>query len=206
MLSSLSRAVAGSNRAPKKMSRITLVIFSRARLISRDGLNLRSLSLETCRWVFFADLFAVSLTSSLSRIAAFSFSASATKKDLSTLWPLAMDLLSRSRESLFTGEGSTTSASPMRFCGSEFFPLFAPKRFDAAEFRTATALLVWATGADGGKMPSSPLYPMGHHGTNREEAAEKSPTKSRRCGQPLPTDLEKQCYPIDPHVSCSWIL
>jgi len=142
------------------MSRITLVIFSRARLISRDGLNLRSLSLETCRWVFFADLFAVLLTSSLSRIAAFSFSASATKKDLSNVMALGDGPSFTLRESLFTGEGSTTSASPMGFCGSEFFALFAPKSFDAAEFRAATALLVWATGADGGKMPSFPLYPM----------------------------------------------
>jgi hypothetical protein len=40
------------------MSRITLVILSPARLMSRDGLNLRSLSLETRRWVFFVDLLA----------------------------------------------------------------------------------------------------------------------------------------------------
>jgi hypothetical protein len=36
----------------------------------------------------------------------------------------------------------------------------------------------------------------GYHGTDRREAAEQSPTVPRRCSQPLPADVEKQCYPL----------
>ncbi|HEY5814650.1 MAG TPA: hypothetical protein VIT23_18595 [Terrimicrobiaceae bacterium] len=84
----------------------------------------------------------------------------------------------------------------MRFCGSEFFALLAPNSFDVVEFRAGTTSLVWAIGADGGKMPLFSIISDGYHGTDCEEAAEKSPTIPRRCGQPLPTDLEKQCYPM----------
>ena len=94
------------------MSRSTLVISSPVRLISRDGSNLRSLSLETRRRGLFADLFAGFLTSSSSRIVAFCFSASATRKDLSDAIAFADG--PSYRESLFSGELSTISASPIR--------------------------------------------------------------------------------------------
>ena len=71
-------------------------MFSPARLISRDGSNLRSLSLETRRCVFFVGFFAVFLTSSLSRIrpSAFRFQRPGRIYPMRSPWP--MGLLSRS--------------------------------------------------------------------------------------------------------------
>jgi hypothetical protein len=77
-------------------------------------------------------------------------SVSATKKDLSNAMALG-DGPSFPLRELFTGEGSTISASSMRF-NSGSLVLLAPNSFDVAKSRVAPTSLVGTTGVGGGRV------------------------------------------------------